>query len=94
MENETKHTPGPWKFNDDYVRATDGTPVADVWLDNPKEDEDANAALIAAAPDLLAQLRQLYAAHKFSLDTGAAYVVDEMAVRFMAAAIAKAEAQP
>ena len=102
MKNKTKHTPGPWYICDEYEGAIpidappastgrdDSVEICRVSYDSESE-QAANAALIAAAPEMLAQLKQLYAAHKFSLDTGAAYVVDEMAVTFIAAAIAKAE---
>ena len=92
MENETKHTAGPWKFNDGYVRAEDGTPVADVRLDNPKEEEDANAALIAAAPELLEAAKKALDCIK-GFDTafadGDGDKLEE--VRLLEAAIAKAE---
>lgn len=70
MSTVTKHTPGPWDVVDR------GTPNVEVrrsgekrfrfpiaWL--PKIEEfEANARLIAAAPDLLDALRELLAAHR------------------------------
>ncbi len=62
---DVKHTAGPWSISGagpksrTIYRATDTTtyPVADVTADNLNRygagDLDANAALIAAAPDLL-----------------------------------------
>jgi hypothetical protein len=95
MENKPKHTLGPWWESMDGEIQSDTYRICNPFLNSgmvPKiEEQEANAALIAAGPELLAQLKQLYAAHKFSLNTGSAYVVDEMVVTFIAAAIAKAE---
>jgi len=52
-----RHTPGPWHvsgFSDD-IRAADEVLVGSAWLvDNDEERKQANARLIAAAPELLA----------------------------------------
>ncbi len=60
----TEHTPGPWRCvepapGDDCWRilATDAN-IAHVL---PEDEVEANAALIAAAPDLLAACERLYA---------------------------------
>lgn len=46
------HTPGPWKANRRFIQRGDGSDdIAEV-LGN-KEEEEGNASLIAAAPDLL-----------------------------------------
>ena len=55
----TQHTTGPWNVTGLYVREQDGGLVAsinDLWhgQKTPKAEMDANARLIAAAPDLLA----------------------------------------
>ena len=55
----TQHTPGPWNVTGLYVRERDGGLVAsinDLWHDQktPKGEKNANARLMAAAPDLLA----------------------------------------
>lgn len=67
MDTERKkaeHTPGPWKFEDEYVRVEigedKGEPIADPYCrptseTNPGEME-ANARLIASAPELLEAL--------------------------------------
>lgn len=71
---ETKHTPGPWLRDresgfDCDVRAANGRKIASVnvqnapkskkgWLSRQKENE-ANARLIAAAPELLAALQAI-----------------------------------
>jgi hypothetical protein len=69
----SKHTPGPWfvadgaMFNDRMPRiATKGPSVAMVCLTG-NGTQDANARLLAAAPDLLATL-QTIALHAPSLD--------------------------
>lgn len=51
-----KHTPGPWVIDNDNVIYQEGTaePIASA---APTADEKANAALIAAAPELLGALK-------------------------------------
>ena len=74
----TQHTPGPWNVTGLYVRERDGGLVAsiiDLWHDQktPKAEKNANAAIIAAAPDLLAALVEmvvLYADHAQYDDEG------------------------
>jgi hypothetical protein len=63
-----KHTPGPWVINDQvdmlFIEA-DGAPVASVEVgEGPEEAEgaEADARLIAAAPDLLAELEDVLSA--------------------------------
>ena len=61
-----KHTPGPWKFYDDSNDGKTnrieivaiGKTVARIYHSVPAEDLP-NARLIAAAPDLLALLKEL-----------------------------------
>ena len=59
-----KFTPGPWNvLNPDQVRGLKGEFVADCLCHARRKDTDsANAALIAAAPDLLAALEHTFAA--------------------------------
>lgn len=65
MFSETRHTPGPWSTAEwpsrekDYIRVFAGTTyVGSVGnSDDPFERTEANARLIAAAPDLLAALK-------------------------------------
>ena len=63
-KNENTHTQGPWTIHQDYARSiigADGTSVAGVTsnkgvppIKRPSEAEwEANARLIAAAPDML-----------------------------------------
>lgn len=56
--SETKFTPGPWKVDGLYIEEKSGYHAGD-WIakisefeDEYKEEERANANLIAAAPDL------------------------------------------
>lgn len=73
MTMKTKHTPGPWHIGthtyhagrDVYGPKGEPVAVADQELTLPEESA-ANAALIAAAPDLLATLTRILYAH----DTG------------------------
>ena len=73
----TQHTPGPWLVlsDDDHsdaltIQDQDELTIADIWgFAAPDRDgqEQANARLIAAAPELLAALREacayIYATH-------------------------------
>lgn len=56
----TKHTPGPWdicRVNVLMIYADNGLRIADCQCDDqpdmPEEQEEANAVLIAAAPEML-----------------------------------------
>jgi hypothetical protein len=69
--SETKHTPGPWSWGRDVDEAInvyfdddgDGIPDAEVFAsDAPDDNSEANARLIAAAPDLAEACRELIAA--------------------------------
>ena len=54
--SNAKHKPGEWKFEDECVRDNEGNIVADVYTMPTAEAGDqmeANARLIAAAPELL-----------------------------------------
>jgi hypothetical protein len=89
----TQHTKGPWKFgssNDDsvYKRNIGGSDGYHVAVASSREDDevDANARLIAAAPDLLEALQSI-------VDMDVAYQRGpkvEDAVEVARAAIAKA----
>ena len=65
----TKHTPGPWSVasyeaGKVVIEAHDGSDVAElIWCDKPGIVEmcKADAALIAAAPDLLAACKEAIA---------------------------------
>jgi hypothetical protein len=68
----SKHTPGPWQWTKgdkySYPRVGDSADhtIADVWDDSSlavvsREQGEANAQLIAAAPELLEALKLIYA---------------------------------
>ena len=94
-----KHTPGPWRvvdsWNDYMVESQNGEEI--IWQDGPHNTptiNEANARLIAAAPDLLEALEHmLHRAHP-------AYVDDDFmqeklitAIEIARAAIAKAKGE-
>lgn len=67
--SNSKHTPAPWKVSkhvdngETVIRSKDGDIIANLDCDNvkdfmndPKQETEANARLIAAAPDLLEAL--------------------------------------
>ena len=56
MSNQT-HTPGPWRVNGASVWSDAGY-VAELSSPRGPDERDANARLIAAAPELLAELKQ------------------------------------
>lgn len=59
-EKKHNHTPGPWEAQGRNVLAK--RPFGYVcWCDKQKGQHEANATLIAAAPDLLAALEALLA---------------------------------
>jgi hypothetical protein len=96
----SKHTPGPWKtVARNYPIADTGDydgcwevltgdpkkPIVQIWGDS--DEDEANARLIAAAPDLLEALRRL-------LDSGDVRdAAEKGALAAARAAIAKAEGQ-
>lgn len=59
-----KHTPGPWEvevFNGLHINSWNGKRLAEVVSDSmtPYEKAKQNAKLIAAAPELLAQVKSM-----------------------------------
>jgi len=85
-----KHTPGPWRIIGRWLVVPEhGVSIADTYhADRDTEECSANAALIAAAPELLAALKEMREANKGHGYFGPAHP----AVQQMEAAIAKAEA--
>jgi hypothetical protein len=91
-----QHTPGPWRVSLAGRTKTRGIDILNVhelriascpegtWLYRDHETREANARLIAAAPDLLAALEGLF----LLLDAGSLYEPQAYAAR---AAIAKAK---
>lgn len=62
MNTTTKHSEAPWSVVDGFVVAKDGAYVADPHLQGGPEDHaerDANGALMAIAPDLLALVERM-----------------------------------
>lgn len=81
QDKKTSHTPGPWKADrigkELYISPVNGGFVADMQRDECANDEaraacDADAVLIAAAPDLLAALKD---AEGWLNDSDVAYVI-------------------
>ena len=83
----TKHTPGPWKNQHDLTRGRDpiGILSADGMEVVAEASSEANAQLIAAAPDLLEALKAVQRLDYFREHNGLADTVR--------AAIAKAEGE-
>jgi hypothetical protein len=81
---ETKHTPGPWvstiatetTHKEIFIGPTDNitiNPLCKLPLPNEfKPNQEANAKLIAAAPDLLEALQRLMACPAINLDSNEA----------------------
>lgn len=72
---KTQHTPGPWTFNETIPRmvsSKEGYITRDICRMDASTmsalEQDANARLIAAAPDLLEALQYLMVAHGEQLD--------------------------
>lgn len=67
MENKTKHSPGPWKVvHRSFIEAVDGLMVAQISVNGTYSEADANAKLIAAAPDLLKFAKKMFARYENS----------------------------
>jgi len=59
-----KHTPGPWMIEKGHIYGANGHSICQVHCFTPMEcdrhtEEKANARLIAAAPDMLASLKEV-----------------------------------
>lgn len=72
QEKQAKHTPGPWKVcghdvSGDYDHFEEGVRVA-ISTICEKEEQDANAHLIASAPELLEALQSLLDCPDLNLD--------------------------
>ena len=93
----SKHTPGPWSANgkaneaDYVVRDQNGHALASVFLPTNVLEAEANARLIAAAPDLLEALQGIVAADFESVPRTAVYRAVKLLQDEARAAIAKAE---
>jgi len=96
---DAKYTPGPWTWAEDYrglYGLEPNNPVLEyyayegLWFDGSTPNQEANARLIAAAPDLLEALRDMVAVATADnwdrMSTGRQIVLESAR-----AAIAKAE---
>ncbi len=87
----SKHTPGPWYIQDDLIRGDYGY-VADI---NGGLINEANARLIAAAPELLAALQiaheEMVDLQPFEDEDTTGQATWHAKIRQIAEAIAKAE---
>ena len=100
---DLKHTPGPWVWtekqrvlNSAHGKVIDHADYEGMWFARYDDAEDeANARLIAAAPDLLDALREAEAGLEFAgadkEPEGQFVPAPTMALRIVRAAIAKAE---
>ena len=101
--NETKHTPGPWGLHAGdpclVIAIKPYREISSMETDQPiasKEDR-ANARLIAAAPELLAALKEIIADHEQRMRLYSQQECQENRVRVMElaeVAISKAEGKP
>ncbi len=94
----SKHTPAPWRVNFkkfSEIKAENGALIATANNLNGLENLQANARLIAAAPELLKALKETTAALKAAWDSRIlpADAISGEIVRQNIAAIAKAEVQ-
>lgn len=66
------YTEGPWEVDEDFDVTTDGGAVVSWTAQGAFEPEEmiANARLIAAAPELLKALQELFADYKQLADSG------------------------
>lgn len=63
------HTPGPWRtYRDSHVAVVSGTDEEDTFRYVAQDMSEADARLIAAAPELLKALDELTLAVEFRID--------------------------
>lgn len=88
------HTPGPWRRadGDEDIVASDGAIVVDGYYSTVDANQfDSNLALIAAAPDLLAALKELLEIPEYQVAIGGNPHAVEALLERCRSAIAKAE---
>jgi hypothetical protein len=105
MTDQTKHTPGPWEYATRFTAKATGPlqmigpdpecrHIADIPRNGDQQRQEADARLIAAAPEMLAALGELVAewdaerAEQDSPQTG--FILDTLGIEMARAAIAKA----
>lgn len=77
--SEAKHTPGPWAVAGRLIVSAKHGSIGAV--DDGQPNVEANARLIAAAPDLLAALKALYGTEPGnSIERGQAIAMAECAI--------------
>ena len=88
----TQHTPGPWKIvgqigHEANIHGTlaDGSDSCAIAFVRPQFDTDANARLIAAAPDMLATLRAIAADCEDYLNDDLEMDAGELCIAFLKA---------
>ncbi len=110
MSETAKHTPGPWRTTrkaetepdhiDGYtpfVFGADGKKVADLSYADPPTgsiENQANARLIAKAPELLAAMRQLHETHMIGGGSPGIPVPEEFGVDGVAELLAYIDGTP
>lgn len=55
-----QHTPGPWHITDDYITGPDDLVIVDFEFNGNSTWNEANARLVAAAPELLEACRMAF----------------------------------
>ncbi len=83
------HTPSPWVYDDDTATVSSERGVSVAGIDIENLDYEANACLIAAAPDLYQALYDLTNAVIEDMDT--LEVIEDKMVDAASAALRKAE---
>lgn len=78
MTNKAQHTPGPWTIEAPskgsivpIIHGADYSEVASVFADEGEDQRNANARLIAAAPELLAFAERVTATKVLAADNDA-----------------------
>ena len=92
----SKHTPGPWKHSgstwDDVIELHDSKDVYIGEVQRESAVDDANAALIAAAPELLEALKAITDCVHMEGPAGTtAYLISDSRMDAAKVAISKAE---
>lgn len=93
--NETKHTPGPWQANKWAPGYSISAPDSQYTVCNLSDcnNAEANARLIAAAPDMLEACQQIINDSDMDAIHGAGRSVTHDAIDKVRAAIAKARGE-
>jgi len=105
MTDQTKHTPGPWEYSTRFTAKATGPlqmigpdpecrHLADIPRNGDQGRQEADARLIAAAPEMFAALVELVAewdAERAELDSPqTGFILDTPGIEMARAAVAKA----